>query len=360
MSDEPESDDKTFDPTPRRLEEARKRGEVAQAPDLVTAAAYAGFLLAALLFGGASMLGLAEALRGLLAEAAPLSEAAFAGSPQPLWGAALSEAGLALLPWVAVPAALAVLCLLAQGSLVVAPERLAPRLQRVSPLAALKQRFGADGLGDFVKGLVKIALYGFLLGHTVWRALPDLLDAAAEAPAVAMLAILGLTLDLVVVIVAVAFVLGAADLLWQRLLFLRRMRMTRREVMDESRDSEGDPHLKQQRRARAVEIAMKGMLAEVPKAAVVVVNPTHYAVALSWDRARGGAPVCVAKGVDDLALAIRRRAEESGVPVRSDPPTARALYATVALGDEVPRAEWRAVAAAIRFAERVRQRKGEA
>jgi flagellar biosynthesis protein FlhB len=155
----------------------------------------------------------------------------------------------------------------------------------------------------------------------------------------------------------VALVLGVADLLWQRLSFRRRHMMTRKEMTDEHKESEGDPQLKAQRRARAVAIAMNQMLADVPRADVVIVNPTHYAVALKWERGAGRAPVCVAKGVDDVARAIRERAQEAGVPLRSDPPTARALHATVEIGQEVGRAEWRAVAAAIRFAEKVRRKR---
>ena len=130
--------------------------------------------------------------------------------------------------------------------------------------------------------------------------------------------------------------------------------MSRKELTDESKESEGDPHIKQQRRQRGYQIATNQMLAEVPKADVIIVNPTHYAVALKWDKTSGGAPVCVAKGVDEIATQIRKLAAEAGVPIHSDPPTARALHATIAIGAEIQSDHYRAVAAAIRFAEAMR------
>jgi flagellar biosynthetic protein FlhB len=126
--------------------------------------------------------------------------------------------------------------------------------------------------------------------------------------------------------------------------------------MDEQKESEGDPHFKGQRRQRGIGIAMNQMLADVAKADVVIVNPTHYAVALSWNRGSTRAPVCVAKGTDEIAARIREMAAEHAVPIRRDPPTARALYASVEIGEEIGREHFRAVAAAIRFAEGLRRK----
>jgi flagellar biosynthetic protein FlhB len=132
--------------------------------------------------------------------------------------------------------------------------------------------------------------------------------------------------------------------------------MSRKEVMDEYKESEGDPHFKAARRQRAQDIATNRMLADVEGADVVIVNPTHYAVALRWDRGKGGAPVCVAKGVDEIARVIRERAALHGVPVHSDPPAARSIYAAVELGQEIRIEHFRAVAAAIRFADAMRKK----
>jgi len=144
------------------------------------------------------------------------------------------------------------------------------------------------------------------------------------------------------------------DVVWQRFDHARRLRMSFQELREENRQSEGDPHVKAQRRNRAEAIATNRMLLDVPKADVVIVNPTHVAVALRWSRAKGSAPVCVAKGEDAVALRIREVAETAGVPLHADPPTARALHAAVPVGREIAPEHYRTVAAAIRFSERMR------
>jgi flagellar biosynthetic protein FlhB len=245
---------------------------------------------------------------------------------------------------------------IAQGALVVAPDRLVPKASRVSPLALLKQKLGPEGLVEWAKSLLKLGVYAVLLGLTLYDATPRLLQTAAEAPGIAVTVTLEILVSLLGQVFLVALALGAADLVWQRLRHRRGQMMSRQEVTDEMRDSEGDPHMKHQRRQRGLSLAMNQMLADVPTASVVIVNPTHYAVALRWDPQGGRAPTCVAKGVDEIAARIREAAAEAGVPIRSDPPTARALYANTAIGSEVARDDWRAVAAAIRFAEAMRRK----
>ena len=153
-----------------------------------------------------------------------------------------------------------------------------------------------------------------------------------------------------------SLVFGAADYGWQWLQHRRRNMMTRQEMVEEQKESEGDPHTKGQRQQKGRQIAMAQMLQDVAKADVVLVNPTHYAVALKWRRGDRSAPICVAKGVDDLAARIRAKAAEAGVPVHRDPPTARAVYATVEIGQPIRPEHYKSVAAAIRFAEAMRKR----
>jgi flagellar biosynthetic protein FlhB len=176
------------------------------------------------------------------------------------------------------------------------------------------------------------------------------------APALAAAVLSRLTVEFLAIILVVTFALGGIDYLWQVHLHRQRNRMSRKELMDEFKESEGDPHMRAARRQRAQEVATNRMLADVARADVVIVNPTHYAVALKWDRGKGGAPVCVAKGVDEIARVIRARAVEHGVPIHSDPPTARAIHASVDLGQEVRAEHYRAVATAIRFADAMRRK----
>jgi flagellar biosynthetic protein FlhB len=188
-----------------------------------------------------------------------------------------------------------------------------------------------------------------LLAGTI---LPDV--GIAADPGQILLTLGRLSFEFLAVVTVLAVAVGAVDWIWEWGQHQQQNRMTRQELMDEAKSSEGDPQMKQQRRARAQAIAMNQMLADVPKADVIVVNPTHYAVALRWDRAGGGVPVCVAKGVDEIARRIREVAAEAGVPIFSDPPTARNLHAMVEIGAPIRPDHFRAVAAAIRFADLIR------
>ncbi len=157
-------------------------------------------------------------------------------------------------------------------------------------------------------------------------------------------------------ILIVTMLIAFIDFAWQRHDHLRRLRMSYQEIRDEAKETEGDPQLKARRRQRAVEVSKRQMMADVPKADVEIVNPVHVAVALKWSRKKGTAPVCVAKGVDEIALKIREIAGENGVPLHRDVACARALYEIVEIGDEIPPEHYRAVAAAIRFAEAMRRK----
>jgi len=152
-----------------------------------------------------------------------------------------------------------------------------------------------------------------------------------------------------IIAIAISFI----DYFWKRHDHRRKLMMSMQEMKDEAKQSEGDPHMKQSRRQRGREIAMNQMMHDVPTADVIVVNPTHYAVALKWSRDAGSAPVCVAKGVDEIAARIREIAKENSIPIMSDPPTARLIHGSVDIGSEVRPEHYKAVAAAIRFADEI-------
>lgn len=354
-SDEDDNDDKPYEATPRKLDEARKRGELPRSADLTATAGMAGFAVLALLPGQGGLGTLAELSRALLDRAEALG-AAFLGGGTALGGATLAALGLALAPAALVPAVLALGLLVAMRGLVVAPEKLEPKLAKLSILQNAQQKFGRTGLFEFAKSAVKLVVYCLVLWLYLAARLPEMLVAIGHGPGQVTGLMLRLMVEFLVLIVLVMGLIGVADYLFQRYDHLRRQRMSHRELMEELKTSEGDPHLKQARRSRAEAIATNRMLADVPKASVVIVNPTHYAVALRWAPGDGGAPVCVAKGVDEVALRIRERAQAAGVPIHSDPPTARALHAAVRIGEEVRPEHYAPVAAAIRFAEAMRQR----
>ncbi|PYE84587.1 EscU/YscU/HrcU family type III secretion system export apparatus switch protein [Pseudoroseicyclus aestuarii] len=360
MSEGEDSGDKQYEPTQKRLDDARRKGEIPRSADLTTAAAYAGFLIGALAMGPAALKGLGQALSVPLDQAAALAAVVFAGSQAPLLGGLAGRAAGTVWPFFALPAALALLCVIAQRSLVFAPTKLEPKLNRISPISGVKNKFGRAGLFEFAKSFAKLLLYSVVLGLYLSRQLPRILGTMTLSPGQIAAELGRLCLGLLWIVVLIALALGAVDFLFQRAEHMRKHRMSRKELTDETKDAEGDPHMKQQRRQKGIQIAMNQMLADVQTADVVVVNPTHYAVALRWDQAAGRAPHVVAKGVDAIAARIREAATEAGVPIHSDPPTARALHAELEIGDEIERRHFRAVAAAIRFAEKLRKAAGGA
>lgn len=343
--------DREHEPTPQKLDQARQRGDLVRSAEITTAASYAGFLVAGFGFGP-------MALRAIGERAVALTELRLDGTGT-LIGPAFGGAGrmlLACLPFFAIPAAAVLLAVLAQRALVFAPEKLSPRLSRIDPIANAAQKFGAEGLVEFAKSFVKLVAVGLLLGYFIAADLPVLLLTQYQEVRLSSTELMRQFLAFLSRVLALSVAIGAVDLLWQRHAFLKRNRMTRQELLDDMKQSEGDPHVKGQRRRRAEAVATQRMLTDVPKADVVIVNPTHYAVALSWKRGSGRAPVCVAKGTDEMAARIRERAAAAGVPIRSDPPAARALFASVEIGREIRPEHYASVAAAIRFAEAMRRK----
>ncbi|GKY86683.1 flagellar type III secretion system protein FlhB [Sinisalibacter aestuarii] len=356
MAEPQEEDDKQHEPSQKKLDDARRKGDVPRSADLTTAAAYGGFILVALSFGASGLQSTGASLAGLLARAGELSREMFAGGGRVVTGAMMAELGLGLMPWLLVPAAFVLIASIALRSFTVAPEKLQPKLSRIDPIANAKNKFGRGGLFEFGKSFAKLTIYSVVLAVFLWRQLPEMLGTLALTPALATVVLLDLGVRFFSLVLVIALAIGGVDYLWQRQEHLRKNRMSRKELMDEAKQNEGDPAMKQQRRQKGYDIAMNRMLSDVPGADVVVVNPTHYAVALKWSRLPGAAPVCVAKGVDEVAARIRELAAEAGVPIHSDPPTARAIHATVEIGQEIRPEHYQAIAAAIRFAEEMRRK----
>lgn len=356
MSENDEAQDKSFEPTPHKLEEARKKGEVAKSTDLMTAASYMGLTVGLVAVGAETLISFGAHLSGMLAQSNQLARAVFDGGPV----AALSGWGLNvavdLLPIFVLPALAVLISIIAQRAFVIAPSKVQPKLSRISILQNAKQKFGRAGLFEFFKSFAKLTIFSFFLVLFLYFRIPEMISAVRIEPYGIIVLLAKLCIAFLFVIVAVSFTIGALDAVFQHNEHIRKNRMTRKEIMDENKNTEGDPHLKQERQSRAQAIAASQMMSDVPGADVVIVNPTHFAVALTWERGAGTAPKCVAKGVDSLALQIRKVAIEAGVPIHPDPPAARALHAVIDLGEEVPVEHYRSVAAAIRFADEMRQK----
>jgi len=349
--------EKALDPTDKKLQDARNKGDIPRSTDLLAAASFLGFAGVLGLFGSEISSRAATILSVTIGQAGDLSSSILAPGGASIAQQLVSEVAVILVPLFLVPAVLVIGVIFAQQGWSASLDKLAPKRSRISPLSIAKNRFGPTGLFEFFKSFLKLVIFGIALAVYLAFNAQDILSALALAPGLAV-ALLGQQL---VGFLSAVFVIAAAiaivDYFWQVYDHRRKLMMSRQEVVDENKDSEGDPHLKQARRQRGMDIASQRMLVDVPSSDVVIVNPEHYAVALKWDRAALGAPICVAKGVDHVAARIREVAREAGVPIHRDPPTARALYGTVALGGEIEADHYKAVAAAIRFAETARKKK---
>lgn len=354
MSDGAEDDtDKEHAPSQKRLDDARRRGEFARSADLVSAAALSGFVLVAFVMGPSAFEKAGSAGMVILDRSDDLAGIFHEGGRAAL-GAVLMTMLTPLLPFFIFPAVAVILAVFATRGFVFSGEKLVPKLSKISPLAVAKQKFGFDGLFEFAKGAVKLCLVSFILFLFFRHYLDEILGSLTLTASIASQLLMQHLAAFLVVALGITVVFGGLDFGWQIYRHQQRNRMSRKELMDEMKDSEGDPHVKAQRRQRGQEIATNRMLADVPTADVIIVNPTHYAVALKWKRGSKTAPVCIAKGVDEVAAQIRARAAEHGIPIHSDPPTARAIHATVDIGKPIKTEHFKAVAAAIRFAEAMR------
>ena len=355
MSDEDDSE-KTLEPTPEKLRKARENGDVAKSADLSVAAAYLGVVIAFFANGRGPVEKLGTTLMAFLDQPERLVHLYLEGSASQPMIDLIKSVILAVLPWFAVPAVLVLLSIIAQKAFVVAPSKIEPKLSNLSIIKNAKNKFGRSGLFEFAKSFFKLLIYSIGLGLYLSYRMPVMIASAATG-AFSVLMLLGsLVLEVLILATLIAVSIGFVDAAFQRAEYRRKNMMSQKEVRDEQKNAEGDPHFKGKRRQRGQEIALSQMIGAVPDADVVIVNPTHYAVVLKWSREKGSAPSCVAKGVDEVAAALREKAQECAVPINSEPPTARAIYATVEIGEEILEEHYAPVAAAIRFAEAMREK----
>jgi flagellar biosynthetic protein FlhB len=233
-------------------------------------------------------------------------------------------------------------------------EPMTPKLSRISPLGGFKRLFGKEGWVNFAKGLAKIALVGSVVSFVLWGE-RDRLDSFARMDVGVLLpAMSGLVAKLMIGVLAFYGVVAIGDFAWQKFSWHKRQRMTMQEIKDEHKETEGNPEIKAKIREIRNKRARQRMMSNVPNATVIVTNPTHFAVALKYESGMA-APVCVAKGVDSVALKIREVAGESDVPIIENPPLARALHASVQIDDEIPTEHYQAVAEVIGYVMRLKR-----
>jgi len=347
-----DASEKTEDPTQKRLDEAIERGDVVKSQEVSTWFVIAGATLVLVAFSGGVGGGLTTTLRGLIANAHDIRV------DGPALPHLFETIGGEMIAALAIPFLLLMLAALGgnliQHRLVWSFEVLAPKLSRISPGAGFKRLFSTQALANLAKGLVKLVLVGGVLVTVMWPDRERMQNLVwTDLDAVLPLA-KSLALKLMGTVVAVMAIVAAADYLFQYRQWYDRQKMSLRELKEEFKQTEGDPKIrgkmKQVRQGRM----RKRMIASVPKAAVVITNPTHYAIALQYERGMP-APVCVAKGVDALALKIREVADEHRIPIVENPPLARALHATVQVDQAIPPEHYKAVAEVIGYVMKLRR-----
>jgi flagellar biosynthetic protein FlhB len=351
MADEHDDTERSEDPTQKRLDEALERGDVVKSQEVNTWFVLAAATLILLSFSGSMSSAILTMLRGILANAhgIPVDGRGLVQTMQAL--------GIATVAAVALPFGLLALAAVAgnviQHRLVWSAESLKPKLSKISLGAGFKRLFSKVALANFVKGLVKLALIGTVMTVILWPKRRELDGLVTMDPAVVLPLVKSMSLELLGTVIAILAIVAAADYLFQYRTWYNRQKMSLREMKEEFKQTEGDPAIKAKIRQLRQQRAKKRMMAEVPKASVIITNPTHYAVALQYDKGMN-APVCLAKGVDNLALKIREVAAAHDIPIVENPPLARALHATVEMDEEIPPEHYKAVAEVIGYVMRLR------
>jgi flagellar biosynthetic protein FlhB len=354
MSDDDDTE-KSHEPSQKKLEDARKRGDVPRSMDLAVAAVYGGAALALTLAGPGMINAVGSAAIGLIEQSDQMSQLMVTSARAPVLGM-LANFAAPVFMLLLLPMGAAVLAIGAQPGFLISVDRIVPKWSRVSPLKALGQKFGREGLFAFGKSLAKLIVVCTLVAMLVPQYGDPVMKTVEYSAGQTGLLMVQIIVHFLFLAFLASLAFGVLDYGWQWLQFRRRNMMTRQEMVEEYKENEGDPHAKNHRRQKGREIALTQMLQDVAKADVILVNPTHYAVALKWQRGDRSAPICLAKGTDDVAARIRDNAAAAGIPIHRDPPTARAIHASVEVGHPIRPEHYKSVAAAIRFAEAMRKR----
>jgi flagellar biosynthetic protein FlhB len=349
-------EDRTEAATARRLQKAREEGQVPVSRELASLAGLAGASIGLLLFGPTAASDLARHLMVFIGQASALDLSQGVSGPLHFVALAALRATAPVALGSLLAAAAAVLL---QTGLLVHLGALRPKFSHINPSAGLKRLVGADGLVESLKSCAKIAVIAVIAWKVLAGDLADLLAAPFADAATLSARIARPVVHVLIAVLLAQTVIAAADLLWVRMRHAKTMRMSRQDIRDEQKETDGDPKTKMRFRQLRMRRARKRMLAAVPKATVVITNPTHYAVALVYDRAKNAAPRVVAKGVDTMAARIREVAATNRVPLVVNPPLARALY-TVELDTDIPGEHYKAVAEIIAYVWRLGRAGGRA
>jgi flagellar biosynthetic protein FlhB len=349
-----ESDqERTEAPSPQRLEKAREEGQVPQSRELAT------FIV--LMTGGATLWmmanGLGQAMTQIVRGGLQFDPAIARDSAHVMaqLSGQFSDAAFALAPFLILMAIATVAGPLLLRGWLFSSKSLLPDFKRLNPLSGMKRIVSHQGLVELVKALAKVGLLGIVATWLIWANVDAILSLSLESPGLAIRHMGDLVGRVFMLASGAMIFIVVLDVPYQLWSYYNRLKMTKEQLRQEAKESEGDPHVKARIRAQQREVARRRMMAEIPTADVVVTNPTHYAVALKYTEGRMRAPRVVAKGADAVAARIREVAAENNVPLLEAPPLARALFRHTDIGDEIPATLYAAVAEVLAYVFQLRR-----
>lgn len=351
-----DDDEKTEEPTPRKLEQAREKGDIVYTPEVGAALSLVAATAIVAFMSGPIVTQMAEGFIGFIA-----MPDQFSSDPGSLRGVMFSIVLKLMAIFGLTALALAGASIAAryiQAPPTFTGEKLTPKFDKLNPIEGFKRVFGKAAFASFVKSLAKLVVVGAVLMWVLWPHREELQTLSLLDPAALLPFIKDLVVDMLVAMASAAALLAAVDYVFTRQSYMKRQRMSRREIKEEMRQQDGDPMVKAKLRQVRMERARRRMIANVPQASVVITNPTHYAVALKYEPGETPAPICLAMGVDAVAARIREVAQEHDIPLVEDPPLARALFATAEIDQPIPKEHYEAVAKVIGFVMRLARRRG--
>jgi flagellar biosynthesis protein FlhB len=351
-----DDDEKTEEPTPRKLEQAREKGDIIYTPEVGTALSLIAVTGIVAFMSGPIASQMAHGFLGFIA-----MPDQFSSDPGSL-RAVMFSIVLKLMAIFGLTA-LALAGASVAARYIQAPptftgEKLTPKLEKLNPIEGFKRVFGKAALATFLKSLAKLVLVGAVLVSVLWPHKEELQTISLLDPAALLPFIKDRVVDMLIAMASAAALLAAIDYVFTRQSYMQRQKMSRREIKEEMRQQDGDPMVKAKLRQIRIQRSRQRMMANVPQASVVITNPTHYAIALKYEQGETPAPICLAMGVDAVAARIREVAQEHDIPIVEDPPLARALFATAEIDQPIPKEHYEAVAKVIGFVMRLARRRG--
>jgi len=344
--------DKTELPTGRKLEEARGQGNVARSTDLAAAIDLMGAFILIMIFGASMARAMLVVMRTTLeSQETPTTSSLFE-----LVRSMTLQVGIAAMPFLLLACVIAALAYIGQFGVLWNVSALVPKFERLNPVGGMGKFFNKQNLVKTVTNSVKLVI----VTAVGWSYLRGCIQKVASLPMLSAIGAWGvigrMAMELAAWLFVIMLVMGAADFLFQKWNHTEQLKMTKQEVKDERKSMEGDPQIKGKRFRMAREIIRQRIGSAVPKADVIVTNPTHFSVAIQYDQATMTAPRVIAKGADELAMSIRHLARAHGVPILERPPLARALYRHVEVGSEIHPQYYEAVAEVLAYVYRLEQK----